>query len=49
MFDTAMKHMNRHGRIALCGCISSYNDQPEDKQSLGDGTGWWYTFFYNSL
>jgi len=39
MFDTTMKHMNRHGRIALCGCISSYNDQPEDKQSLGGGTG----------
>ena len=34
-----MNHMNRHGRIALCGCISSYNDQLEDKQSLGGGTG----------
>lgn len=46
MFDTTMKHMNRHGRIALCGCISSYNDQPEDKQSLGGGTGSLNVFYF---
>ena len=25
MFDTVLKHMNRHGRVSLCGAISTYN------------------------
>lgn len=27
---TVIKHMNRHGRISVCGSISSYNYNPND-------------------
>lgn len=41
MYDTAVKHMNRYGRISLCGCISMYNENPDTEESsaLGKGMG----------
>lgn len=45
MYDTTMKHMNRFGRISLCGCISLYNENLElegtsdIKPALGSSKG----------
>jgi len=50
MYHTTLKHMNRFGRISLCGCISLYNENPVSSENntavpenslsvLGDGKG----------
>ena len=30
-FDTTLPHMNKYGRVSLCGCISSYNAEDPSK------------------
>jgi len=47
MYDTVMRHMNRYGRVSLCGCISMYNENLQDIENgssskssfLGAGRG----------
>jgi len=59
MYDTTLKHMNRFGRISLCGCISLYNEKLDDIEnktnlskddpSLGYGMGNFYFFCFPYL
>ena len=36
MYDITMQHVNRFGRVSLCGCISLYNENFQEVEGTSD-------------